>query len=81
MLSWGKRNKYIERWLSYFLAHCTSFYCLIRRACPGFVETKAYTIGGKNTTLKKEYQITNSELEIEMNIYLELKRDHITLQI
>lgn len=80
MLSWGERNKYIERCLWYFLAHCTSFDCLIRRARPGFVEPKAYTIGDKkNTTLKKEYWITNSELETEMNIYLESKRDHITL--
>lgn len=50
-------------------------------ACPGFVLPEGDVIGGKNTPLKKEYQITNSELKTKMNISLESKRADITLQI
>lgn len=49
----------------------TNFVALSKEHFQVSVGPKAYTTRGGSTILKKEYKITNSELDTKMNIYLE----------
>lgn len=49
----------------------TNFIALSKEHFQVSVGPKAYTTRGGSPILKKEYKITNSELNTKMNIYLE----------